>query len=184
VHAALRQIESLEQVMGPSGLYRRLLQLDDGTGPEVLEAAVCRHPQATWVISLSEVVENTPGRFHLHQLLGRPDFAEVCWNHATAGHREALLELAGDGHPEPAAALLAAEDVETALDAAMRALVANPDCSVVPWLAGVAGPRSDSVLCGLICRIQSPSVAEALGVSTAPFPRTQSLLHAIRKGLR
>ena len=184
VHAALRQIESLEQVMGLGGLYRRLLQLDEETRAEVLEAAICRHPQASWVISLSEVVENTPGRFHLHQLLGNPDFVEVCWHHARAGHREALLELAEEGHPQPAAALLAAGDLETALDAAMRALVADPACPVVPWLTGVAGPGSDGVLCGLICRIQSPAVADALALATAPFPKTRSLLHAIRKGLR
>ena len=90
VREALEELDALEQAVPAGGLYQRLAILGKASQSEVLQAAVTRHPRASWLIRLSETVETTPGITHLQATVQEPWFGGICRAHAQAGHLEAL----------------------------------------------------------------------------------------------
>ncbi|MEE2751582.1 MAG: hypothetical protein VX519_09130, partial [Myxococcota bacterium] len=93
VREALGELDALEEAVPAGGLYQRLANLGEASQSEVLEAAVTRHPRASWLIRLSETIEATPGTAHLAATASQPWFGGICRAHGQAGHLEALHQF-------------------------------------------------------------------------------------------
>lgn len=184
VREALGELDALEEAVPAGGLYQRLAILGEGSRCDVLEAAVTRHPRASWLIRLSEAIESTPGEAHLAATSAQPWFGSICQAHARAGHIEALHQLASTGRIEPVIGLLDAGCWPESLDAGASALHANPKSPLVPHVAALLGPQTDTWLSGLVSRLRSLESAEALARNSHPFPGTSHLLAAVLPGLR
>ncbi len=139
VEAALAVLPALEQQVSAGALYRRLAVLAGPGAERVLACAAQRHPAAGWLVALStRSGEPEPGLAHLRAAAGHPAFAQVCWDHAAAGHHAALVSAAGlTGRAEPAAALLAHGAVELARAATAALVERHPEASVPPPGGGV-----------------------------------------------
>jgi hypothetical protein len=184
VREALGTLDTLEEMVPAGGLYRRLVTLGEASRAEVLQAAVRRHPRASWIIRLSREVEDHPGTLHLAATAQEPWFGSICQSHAEAGHVPALLEQAGRGRVEPVVALLAAGRHDAALQAATEVINKVPECALVAHLAAHLGPQTDAWLCRLVSRLRSADAARSLGQQAAPFPRTAAMVAAILPALR
>ncbi len=185
VDAALALAPRLEKAVGPTGLYRRLIDLGPERGLAVLAVAAARHPTASWLVALSAKVEGKDaGLTHLRAVQGLPSLAWACQVHATAGHARALILLSAEtGRVEPALALLHGGLVEEAAEAAACALEAAPAVPVVEAMAAVWGPDMDPLLCRLLTHLRSAAAADALAVHAQSFPGFGARLAAVRRGL-
>lgn len=184
VRAFLSNIAALEGVASLSGLYRRLADLAPETAMAVLETAAERHPAASWLVTLAEQMEVPPGQTQLRACRAHPAYAALCFAHAAAAHRHALMTEAAQGRPEPAAALLAAGDESGAIEAANLALHAAPRSPVVPWLAAVGGPDIGPLFTRMVPHLRSREAAEAILIDLAPFQEARALLSAVARGMR
>jgi len=184
VLASLKVLETLENNLQPKALYPRLVSLGQNTATTVLDAAIARHPNASWVTTLSKKLNIVPGLQQLTDQVDSAGFAESCIEHAHRGHTEALLSLAAQGHPEPSSALLLAGDSKSSIEAASLALRARPDADVIAWLSAAGGPHIDSFLCQLLPHLQSRKAVETLHQKSGPFPKTHALLRAILPAVR
>jgi len=182
LQGALAVLDALEKVMAPVGLYRRLLALAGPRGPQVLAVAATRHPTASWMVALSDLVPEAdhPGLTHLLEAARTPAFAAVCWAHASAGHHLALEE-AGTvlGRAEPVGALLSVGVIHAARRAAARVLDAAPDAPVVPWVAAVWGPDLDAFFVGVVPLLRSSEGVASLDACAGAWPRTRVSLGAL-----
>ncbi|MCB9765781.1 MAG: hypothetical protein H6739_38760 [Alphaproteobacteria bacterium] len=169
VGAALAVVDALEEATAASGLYRRLASLNADTAEAVLAVAAARHPAAGWLVSLSGKVEAVPGRIHLAACRNHPAYETICWAYARAGHLEALRAEGASGRAEPAAALLAVDARDAAVDAAVAALRAASDAPVVPFLAAVGGPHIDGLLAQVAAQVVDSPAAGGLRAALAPF---------------
>ncbi len=184
VRAALAVIDVLECHLPVGSLYRRLAVVAGEASAEVLEVAATRHPAASWLVALSDsVVGGVPGLVALRAAVPHPTFDRTCRAHAASGHLDALLEIAREtGRAEPAAALLAADMVDLALQAAAAAMETDPGTalSLAARLAGVWGPDPDALFVRLVQRLQSATAAYALQQAVRGVcPRTSRLLDAL-----
>jgi hypothetical protein len=184
VREALDTLDTLEEMVPAGGLYHRLVTLGEAAQAEVLQAAVRRHPRASWVIRLSREVEDAPGTAHLAATEQEPWFGAICQSHAEAGHVQALVDLAGRGRVEPVVALLAVGRHDAAFEAAAAAINNVPECPLVAHVAACLGPRTDAWICRLVSRLRSAEAARSLGQQAAPFPRTAARVAAILPALR
>jgi hypothetical protein len=184
VREALGTLDTLEEMVPAGGLYHRLVTLGEASRDEVLQAAVRRHPRASWIIRLSREVEPHPGTAHLAATEQEPWFGAICQSHAEAGHVQALFALAGRGRLEPVTALLAVGRDDDALEAAATALNHVPECPLVAHVAAFLGPRTDAWLCRLVSRLRSAEAARSLGQQATPFARTSAMVAAILPALR
>ncbi|MFH1466015.1 MAG: hypothetical protein ABIO70_16645 [Pseudomonadota bacterium] len=183
--AALVVLEALESQVAPGGLYRRLVGLAGPRRVEVLIVAAARHPTAGWLVALSDAAgEQPPGRAHLEAAAGQPGLEKACREHVAAGHHTALIGLAGQGHPEAVAALVAAEAMEPAREAAARLLEVAGGEILAPWVAAVWGPEPDGFYLGVLRHLRSVEAAVRLEVAAVGCPRTLRLLATVRRGLR
>jgi hypothetical protein len=185
ISAALEVIEVLEGAVSPAGLYRRLLDLAGGAGPDVLEVAASRHPAASWLVHLSRRVEGSEaGATHLRIAAGHPAFTAACWAHADAGHIRGLICAAAlTGLPEPAAALAAVGEVEAAAEAGVRALERTPESPVVATLAAAWGPDLTPILRSAVGHLRTRDSAHALRNQCAGYPAVAALLNTVARGM-
>jgi|GEM_PF-3481462 len=192
VRQALRFASELEKSMQPKALYRRLIELGKEEDPKVaketavivINEAVRRHPGAKWVLPLCEKFEDTPGEAHLNHAINTDCFESVCWDHAEAGHFEALFNLAQKGHVECAAAILSTGNFQLAIKAAAEALNHTWESPVVPWFYAVVGHKADELLLNLIPYIRSGQAARAIHAQSGPLPKTQKLISIVLPGLK
>ncbi len=184
VREALGELDALEGAVPAGGLYQRLAILGEASQCEVLQAAVTRHPRASWLIRLSEAIEVTPGTAHLEATAQQPWFGGICRAHAQAGHLEALHQVATTGRLEPVIGLLAAGFHGESLDAGAAALHAQPSAPIAAHISALLGPQADQWLSALVSRLRSRESAEFLGQTASPFPQTSNLLAALLPGLR
>lgn len=185
--ASLGVLAALETSVSPAGLYRRLVDLDPGAGPEVLRAAAERHPSAGWVVTLSEKVEGvSAGLIHLRTAAELPSSAlrPLCLAHARAGHTRGLIAFAGEtARLEPVLVLLQAGPVEAAAEAAVRALEADPGTPVIETLAAVWGPDLDLLLCRMLPHLRSARTAKLLEPYAEGFPVFAQRYAVVRRAL-
>ncbi len=73
---------------------------------------------------------------------------------------------------------------DLAVEAAARALAANPQCPIVPYLAAAGGPYIQPLLLQLVPRLQSIEAGQALQRAVPPFPQVSSLLARVVPGMR
>lgn len=179
VRAALGVAASLEGLMTPSALYRRLLSLCPALGAEILAAALRRHAAARWLLRFAESAQETPGAAQLAACREHPAYVSLCFAHAEAGHAGALHVEARAGRPEPAAALLSMGLAEQAVQAAIDTLRASPGAPVVPWLAAAGGPGLDDLLRPLAQAPLPDAARRGLERALAPFP---AALADLRRG--
>lgn len=140
VRGCIEALGFLETVLAPSGLYMRLADLAPEAGPDLLQAAIRRHPQAPWLGRLSRRFEEVPGRAIL-AASSESTQESVVQLAVEQGLEEALREWTGmTGSPYPAVAWLRAGDEARAVAYAALAIEAEPDCPVLAWLAAVVGP--------------------------------------------
>ena len=144
-------------VVGPQAL----LDVDPGSGAEVLEVACRRHPTASWLVALSARVEGAAaGATHLRASADLPSLSWACQVHARAGHVRGLVAFAAaSGRLEPVLTLLTSGPIEAAAEAAVRAIEAAPDAPVVETLAAVWGPELDPLLCRMLPHLRSARTA-------------------------
>lgn len=190
VRAALTVLPALEEAIAPKALYQRLLALSPETAPEVLRAAIARHPVASWLVRLSVAVEGPQaGLSHLLATQGLASFARVCQLYVEAGQDEALILTAGrTGRPEPAAALaVAALTAPGRLDPAARAIIAtlatDPRSGVLAHAAAGFGPDLEPLLQACVRHLRDARTAEALAPWLRSWPRPHALLLAVRPAL-
>lgn len=162
--SSLGLVDVLEQALSPSALYRRLGDLAEDAGEEVLRVAVDRHPDAAWLVSLSARIEGPmAGRLHLFRVAERPSFMDVCEAYAAAGARAGLVEVAAVlGRIEPFCALAQVDDRDALIEAAVATLARRPDAPVVVWLAAVWGTELGSLLVEIVDRVSSRGALEAM----------------------
>jgi hypothetical protein len=152
---------------------------------EVLAAAAARHPAAGWLVALSDAAGEQPaGCAHLRAAAKHPCFEKACREHAAAGHFAALVTLAGAGHPEAVAALLAHGALAPAREAAARLLEGAGGVTLAPWVAAVWGPEPDAFYLGVVRHLRAVGAAAQLEAAARDCPRTLRLLALVRPGLR
>ncbi len=184
VLAAMTVIEAVEKGATPAAVYRRLSDLAPDLSVELLELAAGRHPAAGWMLALSEQVETPVGRRHLTSALDHPAFASVCTAYAARGHVDALVDLAESARPEIIAALAANGHDEAFVQAAARALEADPSCPIVPYVCAARGAGVRVLIRALLPRLRSRAAAERLQRDLSPFPEEWKLLAIISAGMR
>lgn len=186
VRAAMAVVETLEAQLSAGGLYRRLVVLAGDHSVQVLALAAQRHPAASWLVALSDKArEPTPGLTHLLAAAKHPAFVQACWDHASAGHADALVQaVVQTGRPEPVAALLARERLQHAVQAAVVLLEAWPGVAVAPYVAAVWGPDTDAFWLRAVSQLRSAQGVDALSAITDDCPRTQAMLAGLRRGIR
>lgn len=140
VRGCISALPALETVLAASGLYTRLADLAPEVGPELLAAAVSRHPEAGWLVRLSRRFEEVPGASILATALGPNQEAavELC----VAQGLEAALKnwTVQEASPLPAVAWLRRGDAARAAEYAALAVDADPANPVLAWLAAIVGP--------------------------------------------
>ncbi len=169
VRAALGVAEALEEVVQPSGLYRRLVELAPELGGEVLAVAAARHPAAVWQLRLAQGLEPVAGAAALAATLGSPRFAPTCAALASAGLERALIALAAKGEIECVLALYRAKRREGCVKAAAALLDAHPSAPLVAWLAAVHGPELGELVRAVYAGLQTPGGRAALRLTAADF---------------
>jgi hypothetical protein len=180
---ALGVLDALEAALAPQALYRRLCDLQGRRAGEVLQAAARRHLDDRWVVGLSVRVEGPlAGRTHLRAAVGAgragPELERLCQAYAVQGALDGIVSLASDGRLEPLAVLGRAGQRAALVDAAARALEADPAAPVAAWLAAVWGTELRALFDEVGARLQAPAAvaawAAAVGdggrASTGPRP--------------
>lgn len=176
VEASLAWTQQLEQVITPSGLYSRLIDLAPGLGPAILQHAASRHPGARWMARLSRRFDPVPGRLHL-LAVSPADLQQAVTACADEGLVAGLVAVSGElGTLRPALALLSRGRVEAAQEAAAAALDADPELPVVPWLAAVWGPQPGPLLAGVARHLSSPEARARLRGECRGMPEVQEVL--------
>lgn len=172
VRAALRQLTALERVLGPAPLYRRLADLGGDAAGDVLDAAIARHPDATWLPKLSVAVEGPEaGRRHLAALRGRTGYRAALRAWIDAKHPGAVVrEVVETGEVVGLLVLIGADQRAATVAAAAGLLDAAPEAPVVPWLAAAWGPDLDPLLTDVVGAVQRTASLEALGAWLGPTP--------------
>lgn len=134
-------LDTLEGVLSPAALYRRLLQLSEEARLEVLLEGARRHPTAAWLVPLSLSVEpEQAGMTHLLQVPAE-SLAAMCAHYAEAGCVAGLSEVGARRRSLlPARALLDQGDLLGAARAALALLAAAPEVPVIEALAAAWGP--------------------------------------------
>ena len=184
VRAALRVLPTLVEQTTPAGTIRRLGDLAPECKPEVLTAAVEAFPSAGWLVGLSDKFEDhAPGSAHLNGTQEHPAYPGVCVAHAKAGHLDALLDQAAQGHAAAVGAL-ALVDSQAATQGAGLLLAEHPQVRIVPWIAAAKGPEAQEILLPLMARLRSRGAAMNLLADLGPFPQAQARLSLILAGLR
>lgn len=183
--AALGVLEKLETAVSPSGLYRRLLDVDPGSGAAVLRAACQRHPKASWLVALSDRVEGpSAGLIHLLASTDLPSLGWACQVHIRAGHVRGLVAFAGEsGRVEPVLTLLISGPLEATAEAAVRALEASPRTPIIETLAAVWGPDMDPLLCRMLPHLRSAATARLLEPYAEGFPVFAQRYAVVRRAL-
>ncbi len=179
----LEEAGKLEKAQDAGPVYARLCVDAAQDAAAVLEVAARRHPAASWLLDLAERHETVPGTLQLRGASTHASFQVVAWACAARGFVDALVEEGALGRPETAAALLAHGHPSAAVESAARALAANPDCQVVPWLAAVEGPAAEAVIARIVPRVRSRAAAASLERQLTPFPMTRRLVRAALAGL-
>jgi hypothetical protein len=169
VRAALGVAEILEDVMQPSGLYRRFTELAPARGPEILGVAAHRHPEALWQLRLAQGLEPVAGTAALAATRGGPRFAPTCAALASAGLERALVGAAAQGELEPMLALYRAGKRAGAVRAGAALLDAHPAAPLVPWLAAVHGPALGPLLREIAAALRTDAARSALRLVAADF---------------
>jgi hypothetical protein len=149
---ALQVVDVLERALAPGPLYRRLADLAGEDAVSVLAKAVERHPDATWLVSLSSRVEGPEmGWTHLTAVLGRASFLDTCLAYAGAGARRGLLRVAVHSRRvEPLVALARQADERALVLATAHLFRAEHPPPVAAWLAAVWGPDPTPILVGAL----------------------------------
>ena len=135
-------------------------------------------------MKLGDTLDLVPGLTHLESLVGHPAFEAACFAHARDGHFQALLEVAKEGRPEPAAALLSVGAKEASIEAASLALERHPEANIVAWLAATSGLEIDDLLCSLLPHLKSRRAVTLLLARSAPFPKTHYRLRILLPAVR
>ena len=173
VLAALSQIEVLERSIMPKALYQRLLSLGPDAGLEILEMAVRRHAEATWVVPLSVQVEGEDaGLRQLRAVADKPSFIGLCEAYVQAEKYPALIRLAGKlQRLEPVLALARTSENGPSAQAAAALICADPEQHVVAWLGAIRGPDLDDLILAMIPHLTTPAGVRALLVHARGCPR-------------
>ncbi|MCO4745550.1 MAG: hypothetical protein KC912_12230 [Proteobacteria bacterium] len=140
VRGCIAALDALETVLAPSGLYTRLADLAPEVGPELLAAAIERHPQAGWLIRISRRFEEIPGASILAAAssAGLEDAVELI---VANGLEQALKEWTQrTANPLAAVTWLRRDDASRAAEYAAIAVDADPKSPVLAWLSAVRGP--------------------------------------------
>ena len=182
VLAALQVAAPLEQASSPAALYRRLLQLAPHLAQVLVEHAAGRHPGAGWLVALSAPIDH--GRAHLAAAADHPAFAAVADAYAKAGATQGLVEQLVDGRPQALSSLLLAGHEALAIQATAKALDAQPELELVPWIVAVRGPGAEPLLRRLVPLLRSQRAARNLERQLTPFPSTRRLLALVAAGMR
>ncbi|TNE86008.1 MAG: hypothetical protein EP330_24030 [Deltaproteobacteria bacterium] len=153
VRGCISALPALEGVLAPSGLYTRLADLAPEVGPELLAAAVARHPEAGWLVRLSRRFESVPGASILAAARGPSQEAAVQLA-ADQGLEEALRAWTREsGSPLPAVVWLRKGDLGRTAEYAAIAVEGRPDSPVLAWLAAVVGPDVDDLAEDIAARL-------------------------------
>ena len=150
--ASLSVVDLLERAIAPSALYRRLVDISGEAALEVLAAAVARHPDADWLVSLSSRVEGPwTGLTHLRAVVDRTSFSSVCQAYARCGARPAMVQVVEElGVSEPLVAFVGEGDREALVAGAAALFEHHPDAPTVALLAALWGPVLDPLLMDVI----------------------------------
>ncbi|MFT4622013.1 MAG: hypothetical protein ACI8PZ_000665 [Myxococcota bacterium] len=172
VTGALAAADTLEQVIAPSGLYARLLELAPTLAGPVLVHVAHRHLEAAWVVPLFRRSDPAKGALHLEvaALLGRLE--AVSRSYGQAGGSTALVTYASaTGSVEPLAALWRAGRFPEAVEAGAAALSADPSAPVVEAAAALAGPDVRVFVEALLARVDGAAASEVRRVlAVGPLP--------------
>jgi|GEM_PF-1109490 len=154
---ALSVVDVLERALSPGPLYRRLADLAEDQAVTVLSKAVDRHPDATWLVSLSSRVEGAEmGWTHLMSVSERASFLDTCRAYADAGARRGLLRVAVHTRKiEPLAALAQQADERALVLATAHLFRAEHPPPVAAWLAAVWGPDPTPILVGALALLHA-----------------------------
>ena len=175
VPAALAVISTLESVVPPGALYRRLVRQADTARIDVLHAAVTRHPEADWLIPLSRLAEGAlAGQIHLTTAAERctpEEFTDLCRAHVKAGHRSGLVAAGRDlARLEPVLALLAVDDLDHAAAGIVALLEVVPEFGVIERIAARWGPALAPLLTAALPHIPHRALAAQLSRYTRWYP--------------
>jgi hypothetical protein len=184
IRAAFSQVDVLEKMLSPRGLYPRLVDMSAEVAPEVLQLAIDRHPTAGWLVALSRKVEGPlAGSMHLLSTLENPAFAQLCHAHAEAGHLKALAFVAvSSGRCEALAALFGV-DPDLTLRTTGELLDHWPSAPVVPYLAELWGPEPDLLVLRLLSRLRSRAAAQELLLQCQQLPRSRAMLELLLRSM-
>ncbi|MEL6349784.1 MAG: hypothetical protein AAFV53_42165 [Myxococcota bacterium] len=163
IRAALTVMDTLESLVPPRALYRRLLDLAREARPAVLLTAAERHIDAPWLFPMSFQVEGTrAGYLHLCAVpLSR--LRVLCEQYAKEGAVEGMAAAgAARGSAVPAHVLMRAGDIAGAARAAAALLDAAPGSPVVEEIVAIWGPDLPPLLLALIVEARSQDVLDRL----------------------
>lgn len=144
VRAALHVAGTLESVMPPAGLYRRLIDLDAASVQAIHQRALDRHPGARWAWRLRRG-EHPPGAAAL-AMLAATDVQGAVERALGLGLDDAVVERAVGGCRQSLRALVEGTSIDLAARAAAGLLDADPSAPVVPWIAAWWGPEPGPLL--------------------------------------
>jgi len=184
IDAAIEVIDAIEKGATPAAVYRRLMDLAPARACELLALACERHPAASFAIALSEQHEEVVGRTHLRAAKEHPALLALALGYARKGHTEALVELAGEGRPEPLAALAVTEHDDAWVIGAARAIDADPACPLVPFTCAARGASARALIRRVLPHLKSREAAERLQHDLSPFPEERKLLALLSAGMR
>lgn len=183
---ALAVIDVLERALSPGPLYRRLADLADDRARDVLQKAVDRHPDATWLVSLSSRVEGAEmGWTHLVSVCERASFLDTCAAYAAAGARRGLLRVSIQTRRfEPLAALAQQADERALVLATAHLFRAEHPPPVAAWLAAVWGPDPTPILVGALALLydRAPDRVPVLLEQAARWPRVAMTARGLAVG--
>ena len=186
VLAALSQVETLEASIAPKALFTRLLSLSPESGLEVLQLAVTRHGDASWLVPLSVEVEGAEaGLRQLKAAQEGPGFIGLCEVYAEAGHTGGLLRVAcASGCLEPLMALARYADEDTIARAAAGVLCRDPEQAVLAWIVAIRGPMLEPIVMKMIPHMTAASGLRSLREQLCSCPRARLRLDIICASLR
>lgn len=183
---ALSVVDVLERALSPGPLYRRLADLAGPGAERVLAKAVERHPDATWLVSLSSRVEGAEmGLTHLLAVSGRASFLDTCVAYAAAGARRGLLRVAVQTRKvEPLAALARQADERALILATAHLFRSDAPPPVAAWLAAVWGPDPTPILVGALALLhdRAPERVPVLLAQATRWPRVAMTARGLAVG--
>lgn len=140
VDGALVVIDALEQIVSPSGLYSRLLQLSPMSSEALTVLAARRHPTQPWIWRLDQ--SPVRGRLILDAHVGTEVFEQSCRRACLHECDGALAELVvGEQMPTVLRVMYATKGLTAALDLAKIALSKHEPELVFSVLAALTGPQ-------------------------------------------